>query len=104
MFSIDSDNGNITLTRGDSAVFKIEPTNYTIQSTDEVIFAIKKKLSDSEPSLVVFAEDGVFTIAPDDTEYLSTGSYFYGVRIVTEDKNVYTPCEGTFMLQRGVFG
>lgn len=89
--------GNIYLTRGDSALLEItikdedgqtwEPT-----STDKVIFCIKTNATDPEPLVTIQApeEDTDITIMPSDTKDLTYGQYIYDVHVETAAGNIYT--------------
>lgn len=99
-FSID-DNKNITLTRGDSALFsvtlKMDGELYEMQEGDRIDFGVKSDYEDTE--CVVYktsAENpATFQIDPDDTSDLEFGNYKYDVQFVAS--NGFT---NTFIVKR----
>lgn len=89
--------GNIYLTRGDSALLEITITDedgqtWTPTSTDKVIFALKRSVENPEPLLTIQAAEGEtdITISPSDTKDLSLGLYSYDIHVETTAGNVYT--------------
>lgn len=95
MFNI-SLNGEIRLTRGDSAEFEINVVyengeRYILNQGDKLTFTIKKKTTDKN-SLISKKADitGFVKIEPKDTEGFNFGVYKYDVELTTEKGDVYT--------------
>lgn len=97
MFSIDSTDNTIKLTRGDTARFSIDITNditesdYTFSKDDTLKFTVKKRVKD-EASLISKTSIGttLFHIKPEDTNGMAFGKYVYDVQLSTADGDVYT--------------
>lgn len=97
MFSIDSTDNTIKLTRGDTARFSIDITNdisesdYTFSKDDILNFTVKKRVKDEEP-LIKKTSVGttLFYIKPEDTNSMTFGKYVYDVQLTTVDGDVYT--------------
>lgn len=95
MFNI-SQNGEIKLTRGDSAEIKIDVAyengeRYILNQGDTLALTVKKKTTDKN-SLISKSADitGVVKIEPKDTEGFNFGVYKYDVELTTEKGDVYT--------------
>jgi hypothetical protein len=94
------ENGDIRLTRGDTARLKFNLTNtvtkqpYEVQSDDVVTFTVKQDY-ESEEILIEKKSTGVAEahIKPEDTKPLPFGKYKYDVQITTADGDNYTPIE-----------
>lgn len=88
-------NNNISITRGDSAIFalKIEKADgepYKIGEGDTVIFTVKKSTFDKDIITQKTVVNGVITINPDDTKSLEYGTYYYDVELTRADGFVST--------------
>lgn len=88
-------NNNISITRGDSAIFalKIEKADgepYKIGEGDTVIFTVKKSTFDKDIITQKTVVNGVITINPDDTKDLEYGTYYYDVELTRADGFVST--------------
>lgn len=101
MFTINESTNAITLTRGDTAVIGLGLKNYEKQDGDEIVMTIKKKITDADPVLSKYAEDGVIIFMPDDTINL-LGRHVYDIQITTSLGAVYTPILSTITFERGV--
>lgn len=97
MFTI-SPNGEIGLTRGDTARLTITITNeaadggaYEIQATDVLTLSLKKSVNDAEYAFQKRVEGtNAFKIEPQDTSELAFGKYRYDVQLTTVEGDVYT--------------
>lgn len=88
-------NNNISITRGDSAIFalavkKADGEPYEISEGDTVIFTVKKSTYDKEIITQKTVVNGVITINPDDTKNLEYGTYYYDVELTQADGFVST--------------
>lgn len=89
------ENGNIRLTRGDSATLtvKLEQDGAEVEvgPNDQLTLTVKRSTTSAD-ALVEKTATGTNTIAidPADTEELAYGSYKYDVQLTTEDGGVYT--------------
>lgn len=88
-------NNNISITRGDSAVFslsikKADGEPYEIVEGDTVIFTVKKSTFDKDIITQKTVVNGVITINPDDTKSLEYGTYYYDVELTQSDGFVST--------------
>lgn len=95
MFDI-SKNGEIKLTRGDSAEIKIDVSyengeRYVIKQGDKLVLTVKKKTADKN-SLISKRADitGTVKFEPKDTEGFKFGVYKYDVELETEKGDIYT--------------
>ena len=89
MIVID-DNGNIALTRGDSArlhlnVCDIDGKEYEIKESDTIFFTVKKSVKEHQPIIQKTAIAGVIELTPDDTAALEYGYYIYDVELRQAD-------------------
>lgn len=95
MFNI-SQNGEIKLTRGDSAEVKIDVfyengEKYVIKQGDKLVLTLKKKTSDKNALIEkTFGESGTVKIEPEDTKGFNFGVYKYDVELTTNNGDVYT--------------
>lgn len=96
MLSVDAE-GKIQLTRGDTARFEVNITNdmdgsnYELQDGDVLRFTVKKSTDKKDALISKEITDGnIIYIAPEDTQNLSYGSYYYDVELTTKGKDVYT--------------
>lgn len=88
-------NNNISITRGDSAIFaltvkKADGEPYKIGEGDTVIFTVKKSAYDKEIITQKTVVKGVVTLNPDDTKDLEYGTYYYDVELTQADGFVST--------------
>lgn len=99
MFTIDGK--NIELTRGDSFSFTMTFTGRTLPAGCSAIFTVKKKVKDDEAVIekTVDVQDNKAAVFlyPEDTSGLSTGTYFWDMRVKIPLENgsheVRTPME-----------
>lgn len=95
LFNI-SQNGEIKLTRGDSAKIKIDVIyedgkKYIPSQGDVLTLTVKKKTTDKNSLISKKADTtGTIEIKPKDTEGFNFGVYKYDVEITTEKGDVYT--------------
>lgn len=100
MFNI-SQNGEIKLTRGDSAEIEISVCyengeKYIVGEGDKLTFTVKKKTTDKNSLISKKANiTGTVKIEPKDTEGFNYGVYKYDVELTTEKGDVYTVIEPT---------
>jgi len=101
MLHIEAD-GEIQLTRGDTARLSVSITNetdqnaYTIEAGDTLTLTVKKSAKDDEPSFQkVLTGSSTFHIEPKDTAELAFGKYKYDVQLTTAGGDVYTIIEPT---------
>ncbi|HAD77138.1 MAG TPA: hypothetical protein DCG08_03920 [Dialister sp.] len=88
-------NNAISLTRGDTATFRLEIKNqdgtpYDIQAEDQVLFTIKKSTKDTDVIIQKAAINNRITIAAKETESLAYGTYYYDVELRRPDGLVAT--------------
>lgn len=94
---IKIEDGNIYLTRGDSATLNVTITDqagqtWTPETGDKVIFCLKSGATTPEPLLTIQAEDGEtnIDIKPSDTAKLTFGSYIYDIHVELAGGGIYT--------------
>jgi hypothetical protein len=98
LFNI-SQNGEIKLTRGDSAEVKIDVSyengeKYVVKQGDKLVLTVKKKTSDKNALIEkAFGENGTVKIEPEDTKGFNFGVYKYDVELTTKNGDVYTVVE-----------
>jgi predicted alternative tryptophan synthase beta-subunit len=105
------ENQNISMVRGDTLAFNVEVTDETgaAVTVDSAFFTCKKN-----PALMAYAlqkslEDGIeqegklltVRVAPEDTENLDVGNYYYDFQIGVENDK-FTPLIGMLTLQQNV--
>lgn len=88
-------NNGISLTRGDTATFRLEIKNqdgtpYDIQEDDQVLFTIKKNTQTTDVVIQKAAINNRITIAAKETESLDYGTYYYDVELRRPDGLVAT--------------
>lgn len=93
MVKVTEDN-SVFITKGDSAELEItikdgeETYDY---SNDVVKFGVKQNFNDVDCIIEkTVDENGKVTLAPEDTKDLAVGTYFYDLKVVTEDNAVCT--------------
>lgn len=91
-----SENGEIELTRGDSAYLTVNVTKddgeaYEFQNGDYLTLTLKKTVKDDTALLTktIMGTD-TFHIKPKDTAELNFGKYKYDVQLTTKDEDVFT--------------
>ena len=102
-------NGEITLTRGDTARLTVTLKDdagqpYTVQNDDVVTLTVKKEYED-ETALIEKKVTGgnTFHIKPEDTKGLAFGKYKYDVQVTTADGDNYTVLDDkTFTIAKEV--
>lgn len=92
---LNCQNNTITLTRGDTAVLKLDIIDeqgipYDVTDSDVVIFTLKRSVLDKAVVFQKSMVDGKITIQPQDTANLEYGQYFYNVELTKEDGFVAT--------------
>lgn len=94
---IKIEDGNIYLTRGDSATLNVIITDqagqtWTPGTGDKVIFCIKSGATTPEPLLTIQAAEGEtnININPQDTIGLTFGSYIYDIHVELSGGGIYT--------------
>ncbi len=98
---------NLRTVRGDTVQFAFEIENFTDELAS-AFFSVKKELTDSNYAFQKSLNDGIslvetgkwkVRIAPEDTENLPTGTYYYDLQIgvANGDKvDIYTILKGKF--------
>lgn len=81
---------DISITRGDSAIFDITITDkqkniYTPGEGDEIIFTVKENTRSNAIVFQKLVENNQVIINPSDTEDLRYGKYVYDVQLKTAD-------------------
>lgn len=95
MFNI-SQNGEIKLTRGDSAEIKVDVCyesgeKYVVKEGEKLTLTVKKKTTDKNSLISKNADTtGTIKIEPKDTEGFNFGVYKYDVELKTKVGDVYT--------------
>lgn len=92
---LNCQNNTITLTRGDTAVLKLDITDdkgnpYKLTDGDVVIFTLKKSVMERDVIFQKSMVDGKIIIQPQDTAGLEYGQYFYDVELTKDDGFVAT--------------
>lgn len=86
----------IYLVRGDSAylqviVYNQNGTQYIVKDDDELVFSMKKKITDNNYSLQKQCDiNGYMYLEPEDTEVLEPGRYVYDVQLTLSTGEVFT--------------
>ena len=104
-FTINPNNHNIQLTRGDSFSFTIldDDTGLPVvfEQTDKLTFTVREKISDAAPLISrKFTPDVngqiLIVILPSDTADLDYCTGFYDIQLTQDENNIYTlvPGEG----------
>lgn len=98
-------NGEIRLTRGDTAYIQVgiklvnpdgTSEDYEMADGDKLYLSAKESINDTAYSFQkVITGTNIFHILPQDTEGLDFGAYVYDVQIITENGDVYTIIEPT---------
>lgn len=88
-------NNNISITRGDSGVVKVLPTNpdgtpYTVKEGDSIVLTVKTDTSTSKAIISLPVVDGQAVFKPAHTKGLKYGAYVYDVQLTTAEGDVYT--------------
>ena len=86
---------DIQITRGDTAYFNIEITQadgslYTRVDGDKLIFTVKRSYNSDFEYIQKELEGLAIVLAPEDTNELDYGTYWYDVQLTTSDNSVYT--------------
>jgi hypothetical protein len=81
------ENGNIYITRGDTAAFTLNIDGYTAAEGDTLTFSVKKNCNDAQALITkdIDPTDKTFTVEHEDTATLDFGDYFYDVQLRRED-------------------
>ena len=92
---LNCQNNTITLTRGDTAVLRLDITDdkgnpYKLTDSDVVIFTLKRSVMERDVIFQKSMVDGKIVIQPQDTANLEYGQYFYDVELTKEDGFVAT--------------
>lgn len=94
MFKVN--NGEIYLTRGDSARLQVDISNadgeaYALAEGDTLRLTVKRSPKDKAHLLQkIVTGSNVFTFVPADTASLNFGGYSYDVELTTASNEVYT--------------
>ena len=102
MFLVEE--GNITITKGDSGVVVLNFQNADgsdyIPENDEIIFSVKRRKEQYEE--IVLEKYGTrIQLESHDTQ-IPAGEYFYDVVIKRSTGEVFTPMEGKFTIRKAV--
>ncbi len=95
MLFIDKNN-NIKLTRGDTAILRLNVTDtstgnaHELTDGDVAVLTVKASTMTDVVTIQKALRGGVFVITPDDTAHLEYGTYRYDVQITMADGAVYT--------------
>lgn len=88
------DDGNITLTRGDTAVIdldiKVNGQPYDFSSNDKVVFSLKESYDDQSYIMQRQLTNHLLTFSHADTNNLDVGTYVYDVQLSFHDGQVVT--------------
>lgn len=97
--------GNITLTRGDTAYFRVSVDNYQYATGDTLTMTIKNAVSDTNAvKTFTVAANSVINILPSDTVALDAKTYVYDVRLsIAATSELFTVIDThNFTLVKGV--
>lgn len=99
-------NNLITITRGDSASFDIllnigstvNPIIHEMKDNDKLYFGVTEPHKPFELGLIrkvltkadCLNDYVIIKLKPEDTEFILPGNYYYSLKLLTEDENVYT--------------
>ena len=101
-------NQNFDMVRGDTFVFCFEVSN--LENIDHIFFSCKTKQTDTSYAFQKTLEDGIYNIegykygvriAPEDTENLNVGTYYYDLEI-RSNSDVYTLLNGQLTLEQDI--
>lgn len=101
---------NITMTRGDTFAFDCGMSSDIASSVDSVFLTVKSKPANMSYIFQKTFDDGIrkkddktfrFRIAPEDTESLTPGKYYYDIQLNIGD-DVYTPLSGILKILQDV--
>jgi hypothetical protein len=88
------DDGNITLTRGDTAVIdldiKVNGRPYDFNQSDKIIFSMKESYDDQSYIMQRQLTNHLLTFSHTDTNSLEAGTYVYDVQLSFADGQVVT--------------
>ena len=92
---LNCQNNIITLTRGDTAVLKLDIIDeqgipYDVTDSDVVLFTLKRNVMEKDVIFQKSMVDGKIIIHPQDTSHLEYGQYVYDVELTKEDGFVAT--------------
>ena len=92
---LNCQNNTITMTRGDTAVLKLDIINeqgipYVPTDGDVVLFTLKRNVMEKDVILQKSMVDGKIIIHPQDTSHLEYGQYVYDVELTKENGFVAT--------------
>ena len=94
-------NGNIMLTRGDSAYITVtlkaqDGAAYTMQAGDKLTLTVRKQAIDTSSVLLQSVSDtDTIKLAPEQTKTLASGSYSYDIQLTTVAGDVFTVAGAT---------
>ncbi len=88
MFSIDNEM-NITITKGDSAVIRVEFENYTMASGDTLTFTARRRVGSAVLMSATSSTQDI-TLTATNTKNLEVGCCVYDIELHTSDGGVYT--------------
>ena len=96
-------NGDIHLTRGDTAKIQVDIINdldnnpYILENEDILEFSVKLRITDEEPIIYKKLQGtSEIYILPEDTKNLSFIEYYYDIQLTTSSGDIYTiigPCK-----------
>lgn len=92
----ESYNNVIKITRGDSAIFKVNVISqrgggiYPLKSTDKLVFTVKKSTKSPVPLIQKELINSEIILEPLDTSMLDYGDYVYDVQLTTHKGMVDT--------------
>lgn len=105
---------DITAVRGDTIALGVElyddDGNLITDDLDEAYFSCKQNQTDTNYVFQKTLEDGItktsagkytIRIAPEDTDNLAVGTFFYDLEIHIDD-DVYTPLKGKLKLEQDI--
>lgn len=98
MFNINPYMNKITLTKGDTAVFKLSIDEYSLKESDELKITVKRSVNRPAVIEIKANTEGKFIFLPEDTKNVEAGIYHYDIQLTTEEGNVYTLVSSRFVL------
>lgn len=95
MFDITGENlTDIYLTRGDTASLQVNLCDggnvYKLQPGDTLTMTVRKTVDSGKAFSVKADDDGILSIAHNDTAALDYGTYVYDIQLTTSDGGIYT--------------
>ena len=101
-----ANNNQISITQHDTAVLKFELTNYTLSEGDEILFLVKKKVTQDYYDIEVIIDEFVDGVAiinlTSEMTQLPAETYRYAICVHLANGSVSTVISSTLKIMEGV--